>query len=105
MRFMLKPCPFCGNEKPNLLNLGEDDWYVECGAPCTAQMVLVGSQARAVTNWNKRTATSPDKLREALVLAEDVLSRAPFSTTIWPNGIHPQTGIEQIRTALQLATY
>jgi hypothetical protein len=40
------------------------------------------------------------KCREALVLAEDVLSRAPFSTQLWPNGMHPNRGIEQIRSAL-----
>lgn len=43
-----------------------------------------------------------DAMREALVLAEDVLSRAPFSTDIWPNGMHPQRGIKQIRAALAL---
>jgi hypothetical protein len=57
MRFLLKPCPFCGNEKPNLLEIG-GDWYVECGGKrnggCTAQMVMVGSQAQAVLNWNVR---------------------------------------------------
>lgn len=52
MRFALKPCPFCGNDKPTLLELSAD-WYVECGK-CTAQMVLVGSQAQAVLNWNAR---------------------------------------------------
>lgn len=40
------------------------------------------------------------RLREALVLAEDILSRAPFSTCIWPNGMHPQKGIGIIRAAL-----
>lgn len=40
------------------------------------------------------------RLREALILAEDVLSRAPFSTEIWPNGMHPQSGIDKIRKAL-----
>lgn len=39
-------------------------------------------------------------VREALELAEDVLSRAPFSTGVWPNGIHPQGGIAKIRKAL-----
>ena len=39
-------------------------------------------------------------LREALTLAEDVLSRAPFSTGIWPNGMHPHGGINKIRNAL-----
>jgi hypothetical protein len=40
------------------------------------------------------------RLREALVLAEDALSRAPFSTMIWPSGLHPNTGITLIREAL-----
>jgi hypothetical protein len=41
-----------------------------------------------------------ESANEALKLAEDVLSRAPFSTGIWPNGMHPQTGIDVIRAAL-----
>lgn len=45
-------------------------------------------------------ATAIRQLRDALVLAEDVLSRSPFSTGIWPNGMHPQRGIQQIRDAL-----
>ena len=40
------------------------------------------------------------EMQAALTLAEDVLSRAPFSTGIWPNGMHPQVGIEKIRAAL-----
>jgi hypothetical protein len=40
-------------------------------------------------------------VREALELAEDVLSRAPFSTGFWPNGMHPQTGIDKIRDAIR----
>ena len=39
----------------------------------------------------------------ALTLAEDVLSRAPFSTQIWPNGMHPNKGIEIIRNAITAA--
>lgn len=39
----------------------------------------------------------------ALKLAEDVLSRSPFSTQMWPNGMHPNTGIEQIRAAIAKA--
>lgn len=39
--------------------------------------------------------------RTALELAEDVLSRAPFSNQIWPNGMHPHFGIEKIRAALK----
>jgi hypothetical protein len=43
---------------------------------------------------------SHKSLKAALELAEDVLSRFPFSTALWPNGMHPQVGIEQIRNAL-----
>ena len=51
----------------------------------------------------RQTHASQDEvksLREALTIAEDVLSRAPFSTEIWPNGMHPQRGINKIRKAL-----
>lgn len=47
-------------------------------------------------------AAAPDLLA-ALELAEDALSRSPFSTQIWPNDVHPQTGISQIRAAIHLA--
>ncbi len=43
------------------------------------------------------------KLLAALTLAEDVLSRFPYSSEIWPGGIHPNTGITQIRTAIAKA--
>ena len=43
---------------------------------------------------------SHEKLVVALRLAEDVLSRFPFTSEIWPDGTHPNTGIEQIRQAL-----
>ena len=41
-----------------------------------------------------------DALVAALTLAEDILSRAPFSNAMWPNGMHPQIGITQIRDAI-----
>ena len=41
-----------------------------------------------------------EALEAALRLAEEVLSQAPFSTDIWPNGMHPQRGITIIRAAL-----
>lgn len=44
----------------------------------------------------------PDPILEALVMAEDVLSRFPFSSEIWPGGVHPQTGISKIREAIEL---
>lgn len=43
-------------------------------------------------------ALSP--LAAALTLAEDVLSRSPYSNAFWPNGMHPNAGITLIRDAL-----
>jgi len=42
-------------------------------------------------------------LLAALNLAEDVLARFPFTSEIWPNGTHPNSGIEQIRAAIAKA--
>jgi hypothetical protein len=47
-------------------------------------------------------AAAPDLL-EALRLAENVLSRFPFSSEIWPDGTHPNAGISQIRAAIAKA--
>ncbi len=55
-----------------------------------------GIQAKLLAD----TGRQRDTLVKALATAEDVLSRAPFSTAIWPNGMHPNTGIEQIRQVL-----
>lgn len=48
--------------------------------------------------------TERSALIEALTLAEDVLSRFPYSAELWPNGTHPNAGIEKIRAAITLAT-
>lgn len=53
---------------------------------------------------NGRLAASAPDLLDALVLAEDVLSRFPYSSELWPNGTHPNSGIEQIRAAIAKAT-
>lgn len=45
---------------------------------------------------------SHDALVKALTLAQDILSRRPFSDALWPNGMHPQIVITQIRDALAL---
>jgi hypothetical protein len=66
----------------------------------TAQAVAKGIAA-AIRSLS--TPPQPDPVsaaREALRLAEDVLSRFPYSSEIWPNGMHPHTGISQIRDAI-----
>jgi hypothetical protein len=52
----------------------------------------------SMSRLSSETETS---VLEALILAEDVLSRSPFSTDIWPNGMHPNTGIKKIRDAIK----
>lgn len=63
----------------------------------------MGSTAEQATA-NARLISAAPELLEALILAENVLSRFPYSTELWPNGTHPNTGIEQIRKAIEKAT-
>ncbi|MCK1275889.1 hypothetical protein IVB46_11675 [Bradyrhizobium sp. 61] len=75
--------------------------HIACEADCQKMPTGCGcalTAARAVMNGGPQGAA----VREALEIAEDVLSRAPFSTAIWPNGMHPNRGIEKIRAALAL---
>lgn len=83
-----------------------------------ASRVIMGSDNFSIAHVMDRTpaeneadaalivdaVNSYESLKAALVLAEDVLSRYPFSTALWPNGMHPQVGIEQIRNALSRAS-
>jgi hypothetical protein len=60
--------------------------------------------AQRLEEWRgsaQRPLGHASEVREALELAEDVLSRSPFSTNIWPNGMHPNTGITKIRAAIK----
>ena len=78
------PCTACAKRRE------ESGWeWGVCGTPSAANARLI--------------AAAPDLL-EALVLAEDVLSRSPFSTQMWPDGTHPNTGIELVRAAIARAT-
>lgn len=68
-------------------------------SPCPAELLedaVLTLRARA-----EKAEAEIERLREALELAEDVLSRAPHSTGIWANGMHPNTGVELIRAALR----
>ncbi|MCK1459121.1 hypothetical protein IVB34_12215 [Bradyrhizobium sp. 2] len=62
--------------------------HIACEADCQKMPTGCGcalTAARAVMNGGPKGAA----VHEALEIAEDVLSRAPFSTAIWPNGMHP----------------
>lgn len=50
-----------------------------------------------------RLMAAAPELLAALRLAEDVLARFPFTSEIWPDGTHPQTGVTQIRDAIKKA--
>ncbi|HJR83475.1 MAG TPA: hypothetical protein VJ775_06065 [Sphingomicrobium sp.] len=56
-----------------------------------------------VSEADARLIVAAPEMLEALKLAEDVLSRFPFSAEIWPNGSHPNAGIQQIRDAIAKA--
>jgi hypothetical protein len=72
-------------------NYGRDEWNDKRDA-------LLAAADAAIQCFG--FAQTPAVL-EALKLAEDVLSRSPFSTDIWPNGMHPNTGINKIRDAIK----
>jgi len=69
-------------------------------AVTSAHSLLSPDEAAANAAFIVKAVNNHEALVAALTLAEDVLSRAPFSTTIWPNGMHPQAGIDRIREAL-----
>lgn len=64
----------------------------------------VGSAPKHEREANAKLIAAAPAMYEALILAEDVLARFPFTSEIWPNGTHPNTGIEQIRAAIRAAT-
>lgn len=66
-------------------------------------MLLENGKLEANAAFIVRACNAFPEMLAALDLAEDVLSRSPHSTAIWPNGMHPQTGIDKIRAALSAA--
>lgn len=49
----LKPCPFCGQEKPTIWKR-DDGWAVKCVNGCTVTIGGYVSQEAAVTAYNRR---------------------------------------------------
>jgi hypothetical protein len=113
----LLPCPFCGGkgrlyQRQNAAALAKEPEASGGLCAVASHAVRVGAASAdlpATSEHMDVTAgeTAPSfgvaqasGVREALELAEDVLSRAPFSTGIWPNGMHPNTGIKKIRNAI-----
>lgn len=67
-REQLKPCPFCGNNSPNIHTLGAgDSYYVKCGDIMAPYKVSCGASTsaidcrtpeEAVQRWNQRVANT-----------------------------------------------
>lgn len=69
----------------------------------TADALIAGPLAPhlAAEAENTRLKETLEAARVALELAEDVMSRSPFSTLrVWPNGMGSQEGITTIRSVL-----
>lgn len=48
-------CPFCGNDKPELVDMSHDDhWFMVFCRPCGGGVGSEESYAEAVSQWNKR---------------------------------------------------
>ena len=68
MSVELKPCPFCGNDSPTLIQRhGKDGWrdwfyvlcdYVDCGCGATGQWNH--DKDEAVEAWNRRANDGTD---------------------------------------------
>ena len=72
----------------------------ECEARALRE-ILWDNKAGIVAGLRKSGLAPTPTVLAALMLAEDVLSRSPFSTDIWPNGAHPNTSIKKIRDAIK----
>lgn len=98
-------CPACAEE--TIASLKEQAaWWEEQSRQQAVRIEELESNERAYEEiigkmTYREVADRIKELEGALRLAEDVLSRAPFSTGIWPNGMHPNAGIEKIRAALE----
>ncbi len=60
-------------------------------------------QIKELIAENQRLCTEGGIMLEALVYIEDLLSRRPFSSELWPSGEHPQVVIDKIRNAITVS--
>ena len=61
MKDELKPCPFCGQEKPSLWPAG-GYWKVKCVDGCSLSITGYMNKAAAITAWNRRPAEQIQEL-------------------------------------------
>ena len=56
MSVELGPCPFCGDDKPELGSKGFDRWAGACtAADCQAEGPIRKGREAATAAWNRRT--------------------------------------------------
>lgn len=100
----LRPCPFCGNEKPVLMTRrGQDGWrdyyYVLCDyndGGCGASGQWNHYTDLAVEAWNNRTnCYTPEEVRVAMTLAGQGSKKFAWGETIR----FSPTEVEKILTA------
>jgi hypothetical protein len=94
---MKTPTPWTVYDTSDPLKIGIKGFDRKIGGMHVATVIMPENAELIVTAVNNH-----DALVKALTLAEDILSRAPFSNALWPNGMHPMIGITQIRDALAL---
>ncbi len=84
----------------------EDFWYVTMDEDAFGRAVgqtWNAGKGKDCQEANARVMAAGPEMLAAIKLAEDVLSRFPFSGEMWPGGHHPNTGIEMIRAAIAKA--
>jgi len=76
----LKPCPFCGQEKPSLWQAG-GYWKVKCVDGCSLSITGYMNKAGAIAAWNRRPA---EKIQEPDAIT-DVTEDPPGPDPLDPN--------------------
>jgi hypothetical protein len=79
----------------------DPEWWI---VTIPGGLIVANVNAHHRQEANARLISAAPELLDCLKMAEDVLSRHPFSTEIWRNGLHPANGVDMIRTAIAKAT-
>ena len=70
----LKPCPFCGSDRVQILGRGSEPYYVNCKA-CDAEGPVEYNETAAVKSWNTRAEVKAEEKAEAKGIMDSDLLR------------------------------